>query len=164
MVVIRNATPADISVIQDLAEKTWWKVYTPILEEEQITYMLDTIYSEDVLKQSMDDGSQVFLLLLEDEVAKGFVSFGPWKESPGIWKIHKLYVLPDCQGRGSGRNLVDEVCSRASHANVPSVVLNVNRYNPALNFYLRYGFSILRQEDIPIGKYWMNDYVMRIDL
>ena len=42
--------------------------------------------------------------------------------------------------------------------------LNVNRHNPALAFYERLGFQQHREEDIPIGPYWMNDYVMRKEL
>jgi hypothetical protein len=37
----------------------------------------------------------------------------------------------------------------------------VNRYNNAKSFYEKMGFAIVREEDIPIGPYWMNDYVMR---
>jgi ribosomal protein S18 acetylase RimI-like enzyme len=40
--------------------------------------------------------------------------------------------------------------------------LNVNRYNPAKDFYEKLGFKIILEEDIPIGQYWMNDYVMRL--
>ena len=39
--------------------------------------------------------------------------------------------------------------------------LNVNRHNKAKNFYEKMGFQVAYEEDIPIGKYWMNDYVMR---
>ena len=38
--------------------------------------------------------------------------------------------------------------------------LNVNRYNKALVFYEKMGFRTIREEDVPIGPYWMNDYVM----
>jgi ribosomal protein S18 acetylase RimI-like enzyme len=39
--------------------------------------------------------------------------------------------------------------------------LNVNRNNKALGFYQKFGFVILREEDIDIGNgYFMNDYIM----
>jgi ribosomal protein S18 acetylase RimI-like enzyme len=41
--------------------------------------------------------------------------------------------------------------------------LNVNRNNQAKHFYEKIGFNVIREEDIPIGPYWMNDYVMRIE-
>jgi ribosomal protein S18 acetylase RimI-like enzyme len=42
--------------------------------------------------------------------------------------------------------------------------LNVNRNNEAKEFYKKLGFKIIREEDIPIGQYWMNDYVMRLTI
>jgi hypothetical protein len=37
----------------------------------------------------------------------------------------------------------------------------VNRNNPALHFYESLGFFMHHPVDIPIGPYWMNDFVMR---
>ncbi len=164
MIEIRNASAADIPTIQELAEKTWWVGYAPILKEEQISYMLKTIYSADAMRKSMREGSQEYLMLFEDNVPKGFASYGAWADDKNSWKIHKLYILPECQGRGMGRKLIDEVRARAVSASIAAIVLNVNRNNPAFHFYLRYGFTVLREEDIPIGEFWMNDYVMRIDV
>jgi ribosomal protein S18 acetylase RimI-like enzyme len=43
--------------------------------------------------------------------------------------------------------------------------VNVNRHNKALHFYEKYGFKIIREEDIDIGEgYFMNDYVMELKL
>lgn len=162
MVQIRTATKADIPIIRQLAEKTWWPVYSPILEKEQIEYMLAHIYSADAMAKVMDDGSQVFLLLFEAGEAKGFASYGLWSERPDAWKIHKLYVLPECHGKGFGKKLVDEINGLASAKQINTLVLNVNRHNPAFHFYQRLGFTILRKEDIPVGPYWMNDFVMTV--
>ena len=44
--------------------------------------------------------------------------------------------------------------------------LNVNRYNySAQSFYEKFGFKVLKEEDIHIGGgYFMNDYVLRYSL
>lgn len=43
--------------------------------------------------------------------------------------------------------------------------LNVNRSNRARGFYERMGMKKLREGDFPIGEgYFMNDYIMGIDL
>ena len=43
--------------------------------------------------------------------------------------------------------------------------LNVNRNNKALLFYERMGMRKLREGDFPIGNgYYMNDYIMRLEL
>ena len=164
MISIQNARPSDIITIRELAEKIWWPTYTNIIEKEQISFMLGTIYSHETMLKVMEDKSQEFVLLYEDNVAKGFASYGGWGEETNAWKIHKLYVLPESQGKGFGKELLNEIKHRAKSNGVTTLVLNVNRKNPAFSFYKGYGFSVLREEDIPIGPFWMNDYVMTLSL
>jgi ribosomal protein S18 acetylase RimI-like enzyme len=41
--------------------------------------------------------------------------------------------------------------------------LNVNKYNPALGFYKKLGFSVISEEVIEIGEgYVMDDYIMEL--
>ncbi|RZK15387.1 MAG: GNAT family N-acetyltransferase, partial [Hymenobacter sp.] len=56
------------------------------------------------------------------------------------------------------------LAARAQQAGGRTLELNVNRHNPALAFYERQGFAQHREEDIAIGPYWMNDFVLRKDL
>ena len=39
----------------------------------------------------------------------------------------------------------------------------MNKYNKAKTFYESCGYHVHYEEDIPIGPYWMNDYVMRTE-
>ncbi len=159
---IKDASITDVEIIQDIAQRTWWPVYTPILSKGQIEYMLSTMYSTPVIQGAMQDGSQTFIILYEDMIPKGFAAYGNWKEQANTWKISKLYVLPDHHGKGFGRMLLDEIRNRAGQNKLEKLLLHVNRFNPAVNFYKRYGFDILREEDAPIGPYIMNDYVMHL--
>ncbi len=83
---------------------------------------------------------------------------------PGVFKLHKIYVLPNNQGKGYGKLLIDSVKQQLVSQNTIALDLNVNRYNPAQDFYKKLGFKIIREEDVPIGQYFMNDYVMRLEL
>jgi diamine N-acetyltransferase len=160
---ISDATEKDIPAIREIADKTWWPTYSHFLSHDQIRYMLDTIYAAETMKKDMDTGSQTFLLLTNESGAKAFASYGRRPEDPTVFKLHKLYVLPATQEKGYGRALIDEVKKRLLKENIHKLDLNVNRFNPARGFYEKAGFRILREEDIPIGKFWMNDYVMRIE-
>jgi len=161
---IRDAGVADLTIIQNLAEKTWWPTYSAILTPEQIRYMLQTIYSSAAMEKVIRDGSQQFILLSDEHADQGFASYGPRKEDQTIFKLHKLYILPGNQGKGYGRLLIDEVCRRIEARGSSTLDLNVNRYNPAKTFYEKIGFTVIYEEDVPIGPYWMNDYVMRLNL
>jgi ribosomal protein S18 acetylase RimI-like enzyme len=162
-VMVREGDLKDIPHIVDLAKKIWWHTYSDIISGEQIRYMLNTIYSEEVLTDAMESGTQNFLLIYEKDHPKGFASFGLRNEEPHVHKLHKIYVLPQTQGKGYGRRLIQEVIQLIKEKKMHVLDLNVNRNNQAKHFYEKMGFNVIREEDIPIGPYWMNDYVMRIE-
>ena len=162
MVEVISGGETHIPVIIDIAEKTWEKTYKTILSGEQMRYMLDAMYSAESLQKVMREGLQRFIILKDNHAAQGFASFGLRAGDASTIKIHKLYVLPEKQGKGYGRMLIEDVKNRYIELGVTALELNVNRHNPARYFYEKLGFDIIREEDIPIGPYWMNDYVMRL--
>lgn len=158
MIEITPATINDIEVIQNIARPTWGIAYQEILSDEQMQYMIDMMYSTESLKNQMENEGHVFLLACENETPIGFVSFQLGEEKV---KLHKLYVLPQQQGKKIGEKLIKEVERKTSEAGRKSVLLNVNRYNKALHFYKREGFNIIEEVDIEIGNgYLMEDYVL----
>ncbi len=164
MYSIRQATLPDLETIRQIAEETWWAAYSPILEKEQIRFMLDEIYSVEKISSQLKNNTQTYLLLTEDDKPVAFAAYSPREEDPEIYKLHKLYCLPETQGKGYGKILINEVAQKTIEAGKHTLDLNVNRYNKAKNFYEKMGFQIAYEEDIPIGPYWMNDYVMRKEL
>jgi GNAT superfamily N-acetyltransferase len=161
---IQEATLNDVETIRQIAETTWWNAYGPILEKEQIRFMLDDIYSAEKIHKQILEGIQTYLLLIEDDKPVAFAAYSPREEDPDIYKLHKLYCLPQTQGKGYGKILINNVADKTTEAGKRTLDLNVNRYNKAKNFYEKMGFSVAYEEDIPIGPYWMNDYVMRKEL
>jgi ribosomal protein S18 acetylase RimI-like enzyme len=171
MYFIRKATPEDVEIIREIAEKTWWVAYSPILEKEQISFMLRDIYSAEKITSQIKDNTQTYLLLIEptrpaggDDKPVAFAAYSPREEDPEIYKLHKLYCLPETQGKGYGKILINEVINKTIEAGKHTLDLNVNRHNKAKSFYEKMGFEVAYEEDIPIGDYWMNDYVMRKEL
>src|ERR1700753_2259840 len=161
MYSIRQATINDLETIRQIAEDTWWATYSPILEKEQISYMLGEIYSVEKIAEQLKNNTQTYVLLIEDDKPVAFAAYSPREEDPEIYKLHKLYCLPETQGKGYGKILIYEVINKTIEAGKRILDLNVNRHNKAKSFYEKMGFRVMYEEDIPIGKYWMNDYVMR---
>lgn len=159
MIDVRLATVADVEDIRRIAEGTWWETYSAILSQEQIAFMLAELYAADAIREQIETGSQRYLVLLEDDRVKAFAAYGPKEKN--TYKLHKLYCLPETQGKGYGKVLIEAVITNIRPSGALILELNVNRYNKALAFYEKMGFRIIREEDIPIGPYWMNDYVMR---
>ncbi|WP_295718170.1 GNAT family N-acetyltransferase [Mucilaginibacter sp.] len=164
MYTIRTATVNDVDTILSIADTTWWVAYSPILEKEQITFMLNEIYSADKIGKQVTENLQTYLLLEEQGTPVAFASYSPREENADIFKLHKLYCLPQTQGKGYGKILINAVAQKTKDAGKHILELNVNRFNKALSFYEKMGFAIAYEEDIPIGPYWMNDFVMRKEL
>jgi GNAT superfamily N-acetyltransferase len=162
MIKIVDAAESRIPDIQKIAEETWWPTYSHILTTEQLRYMLDHIYSAQSLSKVMTNDAQHFLILEDGKGPQGFASFGPKTEDETVYKLHKIYIRPGNQGKGYGKMLIDEIIRRLKSVNVNALDLNVNRFNKAKTFYEKLGFTVIAEEDVPIGPYFMNDYVMRL--
>ncbi len=155
---IRRATPTDIPTIQHLSRVIWPVAYGSILSANQISYMLELMYSSTSLLKQMEEHE--FILCHDADEPIGFASFSNVGEN--VFKLHKIYILPERQGKGVGRFMVEHILRTIREKGGVALDLNVNRHNPARFFYERLGFEIIREEDIDIGQgYWMNDYVMR---
>ncbi|WP_222619739.1 MULTISPECIES: GNAT family N-acetyltransferase [Pontibacter] len=160
---IRTATISDVPTIKALAEAIWEPTYKSILSKEQIEYMFDVIYTSEALQQQMQDG-QTFLLLYQDEQPLGFAAYSLKDAGEKVYKLNKIYLLPECQGKGLGKLLIAYVENEVKQLGGNILDLNVNKYNKAKAFYETCGYHVHQEEDIPIGPYWMNDYVMRKQL
>ena len=158
---IRSATPDDIPVIQKLVHTIWPIAYSNIISAEQITYMLDLIYSETALQKQFADGHR-FIIADENESPVGFASYSVKNPADRAhYRLHKLYVLPDLHRKGTGKMLLNYIIHTIKSEGATSIELNVNRDNKAIDFYKYFGFDVTKSEDIDIGRgYFMNDFVM----
>lgn len=158
---IFKASTSDIPLIQSIAQKTWPETFKDILSAEQIVYMLEWMYSTDALSKSINDPSQSFWLLEDEGNYLGFAGIEHRYKGKNTTKLHKIYVLPEAQGKHIGKQLMEQVFNEARNAGSAELLLNVNRHNNATEFYKRLGFTIILEENIDIGNgYLMEDYVM----
>lgn len=159
---IRYTSTDDISLIRELTYKVWPQTYAAILSQAQIDYMLDMMYSESSLTKQMNDGAR-FIIAYENDDPVGFASFQEMKQ--GLFKLHKIYVLPSQQGKGTGRFIIDHILAEIKKQNAYALQLQVNRHNKARDFYEKLGFTVLEEFKLDIGNgYVMDDYLMEMKL
>lgn len=161
MNTIRTATIFDVELIQQLAYASWWPTYESFLPHQQIEQMLADFYNPQALLEQMQSGHQ-FVLIQQDQEPFGFVSYR--RLSSQIIRIEKLYLLPTFQGKGGGARLLNYVADQGIAEGYSIIELNVNRFNPSLNFYIRKGFTIHEEVDIPYREFILNDYIMHKSL
>src|SRR6185312_14846810 len=103
---IKEATKQDIPIIHSLAHDIWPATYRETLPPAQLDYMMQLIYSEASLTRQFDLGHH-FLIAEENKQPVAFASYNMLK--PGVYKLQKIYSLPQEQGKGIGRSLIDYI-------------------------------------------------------
>src|SRR6187455_86389 len=146
MFEIKKAGASDIPLIRELTFRVWPQTYASILSQEQIDYMLEMMYSESSLKKQMTEDGCQFIIVYENGNPVGFASYS--EEEPKRWKLNKIYVLQNQQGKGTGKYMINYIIEeiKKQHANT---------------FYEKLGFTEIDFINLDIGNgYFMNDYVM----
>ena len=161
MISLKEASIADVNTIQDIANKTWPITYGEILSKAQLDYMMDLIYSEASLIEQIQKQEQLFYIAYDENIALAFIAIEHNYKNEAVTRIHKIYILPEAQGKGIGKFLIDAAEKLAKQNSSTALSLNVNRFNKALAFYQKLGFGIIAEENIEIGNgYLMEDYEM----
>lgn len=165
MITIIKAKANDFEIIKDLAYRIWPDTYGAILSKQQLTFMLGAFYSVATLKDNVQNKGHHFLLVLDANKHVGFASYEHNYQRKLVTRLHKIYLLPEMQGKGIGKLIIDRVVAIAIQNKMTFISLNVNRSNKALTFYQKLGFKIISEEDIELDHgYMMEDYVMELQL
>jgi diamine N-acetyltransferase len=165
MITIQNNTDQFFTNIRAIAEEVWPVAYGSILTRKQMEYMMVMMYSVSSLQEQAEKGHHFILAVEEEESPVGFASYEFNYGGTSKAKIHKIYILPSQQGKGTGRIMIDHIAEEARKNNQEALVLNVNKHNAARHFYNKIGFAIVKEEVIDIGNgYVMDDFVMEMAL
>ena len=164
MIEIEQISADRVHVVHDLAHEIWPHTFSEILKPEQIKYMLDWMYDVSTLEEQVKIG-QLYYVIKEFNRPLGFIGLEPNYPDAGYLRIHKCYLLPETQGKGHGRTLLNHAIDIAFDLDIDVLHLNVNRFNKAVDFYKHVGFTVTGEEDIDIGKgYLMEDFIMELRL
>jgi ribosomal protein S18 acetylase RimI-like enzyme len=162
-VEVRRLSKEELWQVRELAGQIFPVTYQNIVGPEQIEYMMEMFYTEYNLLKQYESG-QTFLVIYSEGKGCGYASYTLLNET-GEYKLNKIYVDTRLQGKGLGRNLLNDVIARVRNAGGISLQLNVNRFNKAVGFYKSMGFIVKKEELLDIGRgYFMDDYVMEKNL
>ena len=155
-ITYKKAEKSECKLIYDLALAIWNQHYVPIIGQDQVDYMLRTLYSESALTNQMKEG-QNFTLIYSNEIPIGYFSISKKGE---VSFLHKFYIDSREQSQGIGTKVMNEIIAQSKEEK--TIELTVNRQNfKTINFYFKNGFRIKSVEDFDIGEgYFMNDFVM----
>ena len=159
---IQKAAFNDLQIIQELAHEIWPKTYSEIISAAQIDFMLAKIYDLEILEEQFTLGHH-FLLAKHQNEYIGFAHFQENFSIPKQTKLHKIYFLPATQGNGFGKKMIDYIVDLIKQDGQKTLILNVNKYNKATDFYKKIGFEIAKEVILDIGNdFVMDDFVMEL--
>lgn len=174
MIRVRRAEVADAEAVREVGLRTWPVAYDGLASPEFIVEGLAQWWSPEAVERGIQRG--ITLIAVDDSGAEldsgaeqdseagqnggervvGMVGLGREGES---WVMWKLYVLPEYQGKGVGKALLDGAIA-ALPAGTTQLLLDVLITNePAIGFYRKQGFVEARStpdRDLGAELMWMS--------
>jgi ribosomal protein S18 acetylase RimI-like enzyme len=139
MIGVRPAVVDDVAAVREIGLKTWPVAYDGLVSPEFIADGLAQWWSPEVVERGITAG--ITLVAVVDERVVGMVGLG---QEAGFWVMWKLYVLPECQGQGVGKALLDGAIG-ALPVGTDQLLLDVLVGNEqAIRFYRKNGFGAPR--------------------
>ena len=108
MFFVRSASARDIPAIREVLAETWRATYAPFYGAARVEEIIADWHSEAAIKESLARPDGEFLVA-DDCTQIGGVAFASLAPGTDVVSLHQLYVRPECQGLGIGRDLFAEI-------------------------------------------------------
>lgn len=141
-VTIREANPADVPEIREIAQRGWREAYGSFLADETIETAMAEWYTPGTISERMERDGRIFLVAERDGSVVGFAGGGPSESSPNAVILGALYVDPDSWRAGTGSRLLDRFEADAAERGYSLLRFDVLGANEVgLSFYRARGFE-----------------------
>ena len=147
---IRDATPADVPHVREVAQEAWQAAYAAFLTPGQCRRALDDLYDAESLERAIEELDGFHLLVAEvDGEVLGFASAEKtWADEA---ELYALYVHPDHWGEGVGSALLEAGIDRLPAA-ATALKLEVFADNDVgRRFYEARGFDRVGETDVEVA-------------
>ena len=150
---LRPATLEDAAAIASVQVNTWQVAYPNIIDAD---YLEDFALEKATLAQIDRIGSDGHLRTVAEIQSKvvGYAVSNIKKEGyfVGNWFLYALYVLPEHQGKGIGKALLEDAKTKGRNQGHARIVFDVFTGNePAKSFYESNGATFLFQTEFELG-------------
>jgi ribosomal protein S18 acetylase RimI-like enzyme len=140
-ILVRRARPGEEFAVSRLLAETWHDTHDAALGPEAVAAITRKWHAPALLRGEIEDPSRLFLVA---ETAEGGLAGHAlaWLGEERRLNLLRLYVRPDCQGRGLGRRLL--AAAVAAFPDAAALRLEVQAANArAIRFYERQGLAVI---------------------
>ncbi|MDT3696494.1 MAG: GNAT family N-acetyltransferase [Ignavibacterium sp.] len=147
---IRQWTKADFSIVKNILLTTWKNTYSFIPLKDIEKYFYD-FYSDNRLLEILNDPFSIGIVAEVNSNPVGWMKlFDNYIEKKLF--VSSLYVLPEFQGFGIGKKLLNNAYSTAKEKQYNKVWLGVMKQNvKTLEWYIKLGFVFIKEEPFQMG-------------
>lgn len=152
-------TESRLGKLLELSEKIWLPTFAPLFSEKELQTLYKGMYSNDKLKAFINRADCAAYFIIREKKEIGYLAI-EWREQT-LW-LDKIYVLPELQGKGIGKYVLNLLESMGKGKQLKSISLRVNRRNEkTIRFYKILGFQIDASVDYPAPNGFVyDDYLM----
>jgi ribosomal protein S18 acetylase RimI-like enzyme len=153
MSAVRPARIEDAKAIARIEVETWRATYAGMLPDRVLLGMSERRQAASWASFLRHRPEDVLVAEGEDGAVAGFGNCGAQRDRAIDFsgEVYTLYVLPDAQGRGLGRQLLFALFRRLVDSGHGSALIWVVKANPARFFYERLGGRQVMHRAIPVG-------------
>ncbi|WP_436927736.1 N-acetyltransferase family protein [Halosimplex amylolyticum] len=147
----RRAERGDATTIREIAEDCWQHDYPDVISRENIRAGIAEWYDTSRMRGEIESDDAVVLVAEDDAGTVCAFAHGVWDDAAG--DVLRLYVAPDCRGRGIGTELLEQICvelaDEAEVSTIRAMVLADNE--PGNAFYRAAGFEPAGESETTIA-------------
>jgi ribosomal protein S18 acetylase RimI-like enzyme len=142
----------DFPAVRNVIWKTWTATYGSFIPEGDLRSFFDNHYSDEaLLKQFANPRIKAFVAEKDGVVVAYERTFFNGEERR--YYVASLYVVPECQGLGAGKELMWLAAREAKKRKLETVWLGVMVQNTqAVEWYRKLGYQIVEEQPFTMGK------------
>jgi ribosomal protein S18 acetylase RimI-like enzyme len=149
-IILRNWNKKDFPIVKKILLTTWKDTYSFIPEKDILSHF-DKFYGQDQLIEILIDPFSQGIVADLDSVPAGWMKLFEDHINKKIY-VSSLYVLPNYQGFGLGKKMLNEAYQISRQKGFNKVWLGVMKQNiKALEWYKNLGFIFVEEEPFKMG-------------
>lgn len=169
-IVLRKVGLEDLDLLHGIAVDTFAISFAHLNNPEDFDAYVDEKLSASQLKDELNNDDSLFYFVWIEKEVKGYLKvnrLGAQTEQniSNALEIERIYLLPDTQGFGIGKLMLDKAEEIAIEEKYESLWLGVWEKNQgAISFYKREGFKVVGRHTFMLGTDAQVDLMMKKDL
>jgi len=165
--LVRKAKPDDAYSIAFVNAHTWYTTYKWLVPEKILETRIATIDERAEKTRNFIESGKEYLIVENTETNEIVWMLYYWAsrngDYPNSGEINAIYVLQEYQGIGIGKKLFLAWINELRKLWYNDMIINVLKWNNAINFYKKYGGKIVWERSDQFGKIMLQENIMFFD-